>query len=162
MNLNNDVVYRGLRLGPLHQLYPCRSRSLIRCHNRLHKSPQAPVARLGRHACLSNASGPFVFAATIRQFQLRFAASARKKSFGSASPVFAVYKARSEQPFFVVWGPWMVPGLECKKSPEPYVLFSLVKSPSKTQSTSAAFLCKCAGMNAPGSIRICIIDGPSA
>src|SRR5215469_6038555 len=66
----------------------------------------------------------FVFAATIRQFQLRFAASARKKSFGSASPVFAVYKARSEQPFFVVWGPWTVPGLECKKSPEPYALFS--------------------------------------
>src|SRR6516165_7898572 len=65
------------------------------------------------------------------QFQLRFAASARKKSFGSASPVLAVYKARSEQPFFVVWGPWTVPGLECKKSPEPYALFSLIKSPSK-------------------------------
>src|SRR6516164_7010950 len=58
------------------------------------------------------ASSPF---ATIRQFQVRFAASARKKSVGSASPVFAVYKARSEQPLFVVWGPWMVPGLECKK-----------------------------------------------
>ena len=73
----------------------------------------------------------FVFAATIRQFQPRFAASARKKSFGSASPAFAVYKARSEQPFFVVWGPWTVLGLECKKSPELYALFSLMKSPSK-------------------------------
>src|SRR5262249_19356197 len=95
-------------------------------------------------------------------FQPRFAPSARKKSFGSGSPVFAVYKARSEQPFFVVWGPWTVPGLECKKSPGPYALFSLMKSPSKMQSTSAAFLCKCGGMNAPGSIRISIIDGPSA
>jgi hypothetical protein len=80
---------------------------------------QAPVARLddSRAPCLCNASCLFVFAATIRQFQLRFAASARKKSLGSASPVFAVYKARSEQPFFVVWGPWTVPGLQCKKSP---------------------------------------------
>src|SRR5438874_10210645 len=39
MNLNNDVVYRRLRLGPLHQLHPGRSRSLIRHHNRLHRSP---------------------------------------------------------------------------------------------------------------------------
>src|SRR5215467_7097108 len=39
MNLNNDVVYRPLRLGPLHQLHPGRSRSLIRHHNRLHRSP---------------------------------------------------------------------------------------------------------------------------
>jgi hypothetical protein len=41
MNLNNDVVYRRLRLGPLHQLYPGRSRSLSRHHNRLHHSPPA-------------------------------------------------------------------------------------------------------------------------
>jgi hypothetical protein len=39
MNLNNDVVYRRLRLGPLHQLHPGHSRSLIRRHNRLHRSP---------------------------------------------------------------------------------------------------------------------------
>src|SRR5436190_5187954 len=39
MNLNDDVVYRRLRLGPLHQLHPGRSRSLIRHHNRLHRSP---------------------------------------------------------------------------------------------------------------------------
>ncbi|MGC1596278.1 MAG: hypothetical protein WA774_13055, partial [Candidatus Acidiferrales bacterium] len=32
-------VYRRLRLGPLHQLHPGRSRSLIRHHNRLHRSP---------------------------------------------------------------------------------------------------------------------------
>src|SRR5690242_13185152 len=39
MNPNNDVVYRRLGLGPLHQFHPCRSRSLIRHHNRLHRSP---------------------------------------------------------------------------------------------------------------------------
>src|SRR6516164_9330188 len=39
MNLNNYVVYRRLRLGPLHQLHPGRSGSLIRHHNRLHRSP---------------------------------------------------------------------------------------------------------------------------
>src|SRR5436190_19257891 len=39
MNLNNYVVYRRLRLGPLHQLHPSHSRSLIRHHNRLHRSP---------------------------------------------------------------------------------------------------------------------------
>src|SRR5438874_4161225 len=36
MNLNDDVVYRCLRLGPLHQLHPGRSRSLVRDHYRLH------------------------------------------------------------------------------------------------------------------------------
>ena len=36
MNLNDDVVYRCLRLGPLHQLHPGRSRSLVRYHDRLH------------------------------------------------------------------------------------------------------------------------------
>src|SRR5262249_24262832 len=36
MNLNDDVVYRCLRLGPLHQLPPGRSRSLVRHHARLH------------------------------------------------------------------------------------------------------------------------------
>src|SRR4051812_7059031 len=36
MNLNDDVVYRWLRLGPLHQLHPGRSRSLVRYDNRLH------------------------------------------------------------------------------------------------------------------------------
>jgi hypothetical protein len=39
MNLNNDTVYLGLRHGPLHQLYPGRSRSLIRHHNSLHRLP---------------------------------------------------------------------------------------------------------------------------
>src|SRR5690348_4094237 len=39
MNLDNDVVYRRLRLGPLHQRHPGRSRSLIRHHNRLHQAP---------------------------------------------------------------------------------------------------------------------------
>src|SRR5437879_1980433 len=37
MNLNDDVVYRRLRLGPLHQLHPGGSRSLFRHHDRLHR-----------------------------------------------------------------------------------------------------------------------------
>src|SRR5246127_2699077 len=36
MNPNDDVVYRCRRLGPLHQLHPGRSRSLVRYHDRLH------------------------------------------------------------------------------------------------------------------------------
>jgi hypothetical protein len=36
MNLNDDVVYRCLRLGPLHQRHPGRSRSLVRHNDRLH------------------------------------------------------------------------------------------------------------------------------
>ena len=39
MNLNDDVVYRCRRLGPLGQLHPGRSRSLIRHHDRLHCPP---------------------------------------------------------------------------------------------------------------------------
>jgi hypothetical protein len=36
MNLNDDVVYGGLRLGPLHQLYSGRSRGLVRHDDCLH------------------------------------------------------------------------------------------------------------------------------
>src|SRR4051794_36595893 len=36
MNLNDDVVYRCRRLGPLHQLHPGRSRSLVRHNDCLH------------------------------------------------------------------------------------------------------------------------------
>ena len=36
MNLNNDVVYRRFRLGPLHQRHPGRSRRLVRHHDRFH------------------------------------------------------------------------------------------------------------------------------
>src|SRR5215472_10626158 len=48
MNLNNDIAVvrareagerRPLRLGPLHQLHPGRSRSLVRHHYRLHRPP---------------------------------------------------------------------------------------------------------------------------
>jgi hypothetical protein len=40
MNLNDDVVYRCLRLGPFLKLHPGRSRSLVRYHDRLHhRSP---------------------------------------------------------------------------------------------------------------------------
>src|SRR5262245_47297430 len=52
MNLNDDVVYRGLRLGPLHQLHPGRSRSLLRHHDRLHRPPprvESSPARLPIH-----------------------------------------------------------------------------------------------------------------
>src|SRR3984893_13084207 len=36
MNLNDAVFYRCLRLGPLHQLHPGRSRRLVRYNDRLH------------------------------------------------------------------------------------------------------------------------------
>jgi len=36
MNLNDDVVYRCSRVGPLHQLHPGRSRSLVRYNDCLH------------------------------------------------------------------------------------------------------------------------------
>src|SRR5215472_12585686 len=36
MDLNDDVVYRWLRLGPLRQLHPGRSRSLLRHNDCLH------------------------------------------------------------------------------------------------------------------------------
>jgi hypothetical protein len=36
VNLNDDVIYRCLRLGALHQRHPGRSRSLVRHHDRLH------------------------------------------------------------------------------------------------------------------------------
>jgi hypothetical protein len=39
MNLNDDVVYRCPRLGPLRQLHPGRSGSLVRYHDRLHHLP---------------------------------------------------------------------------------------------------------------------------
>jgi hypothetical protein len=39
MNPNHHVVNRGLRLGPLRQLHPGRSRSLVRYYDRLHYLP---------------------------------------------------------------------------------------------------------------------------
>jgi hypothetical protein len=45
MNLDNDVVYRCRRLGPLHQRHPGRSRSLIRHYNRLHQVPPPVSSR---------------------------------------------------------------------------------------------------------------------
>jgi hypothetical protein len=41
MNLNYDVVYRCLRLGPIHQLHAGNSRRLVRHHYRLHRFPNA-------------------------------------------------------------------------------------------------------------------------
>src|SRR6185437_12011708 len=39
MNLNNDVVYRRRRLGPLGQLHPGRSRQIVRYNDCLHLPP---------------------------------------------------------------------------------------------------------------------------
>jgi hypothetical protein len=39
MNLNENVVYRCLWLGPLHQLHPGGSCGLVRYHDRLHHLP---------------------------------------------------------------------------------------------------------------------------
>jgi len=43
MNLNDDVVYRRFRLGPLHQRHPGRSRGLLRHHDRFHLCTSASV-----------------------------------------------------------------------------------------------------------------------
>jgi len=51
MNLNDDVVYRYLRLGPLHQLHPGRSRSLVRYHDRLHDNLLLGHGEQMRRAC---------------------------------------------------------------------------------------------------------------
>src|SRR4029077_16736323 len=57
MNMNDDVVYSCLRLGPLHQRHPGRSRSLVRHHDRLHRPPPC-VVKLGQRVPLSNLSRP--------------------------------------------------------------------------------------------------------
>src|SRR5262245_3295555 len=48
MNLNDDVVYRCLRLGTLHQLHRGRSRSLVRHHDRLHRTPPCVESETAR------------------------------------------------------------------------------------------------------------------
>src|SRR5947209_4876021 len=57
MNLNDDVVNRRRRLGPLHQRHPGRSCSLVRHHNRLHPAPPgvelSPVTLLHRRLMCS-------------------------------------------------------------------------------------------------------------
>src|SRR5260370_35419156 len=53
MHRTDDVVYRCLRLGPLHELHPGRSGSLIRYHDRLHRPPpcvESSPARLPIHS----------------------------------------------------------------------------------------------------------------
>src|SRR5689334_16135871 len=51
MNLNNDLVDRRFRLGPLRKRHTRGSRSLVRDHNRLHPAPHrfafSPFGRLG-------------------------------------------------------------------------------------------------------------------
>jgi hypothetical protein len=82
MNLNDDVVYRCLRLGPLHQLHPGRSRSLVRHHYRLHRPPPCVWYVVIFHArSVGFATGKvkatnrtfedyFVFAITVRNGKL--------------------------------------------------------------------------------------------
>src|SRR4051794_40042928 len=60
MNPNNDIAVariRPLQLGPLHQLHPGRSCSLIRHHDRLHRPPPS-VVKLGQRVPLSNLCRP--------------------------------------------------------------------------------------------------------
>jgi hypothetical protein len=47
MNPNDDVVYRCRRLGPLGQLHPGRSRSLIRYHDCLHGIVSSVICLFG-------------------------------------------------------------------------------------------------------------------
>ena len=54
MNLNDDVVYRRLRLGPLHQRHPGRSCSLVRHYDRLHRRPPCPIV----HVPYTGSHGP--------------------------------------------------------------------------------------------------------
>src|SRR5215212_9031914 len=49
MNLNDDVVYRCLRLGPLHQLHPGCSRSPIRHNDCLHENLSSVICLFGRN-----------------------------------------------------------------------------------------------------------------
>jgi hypothetical protein len=44
MTLNDNVVYRSLRLGPLHQRHPGRSRSLVRHDDRFHRTSPCIVS----------------------------------------------------------------------------------------------------------------------
>ena len=48
VNLNDDVVYRSLRLGPLHQFHSGYPRSLIRDYDRLHDRP--PFFLISKHS----------------------------------------------------------------------------------------------------------------
>ena len=50
MNLNDDIVYRCRRLGPLRQRHPGRSRSLIRHHDSFHLD--TPCFSSPQHATL--------------------------------------------------------------------------------------------------------------
>ena len=60
MNLNDDLVYRRFRLGPLHQRHPGRSRGLVRHHNRLHPAPPCALIRpVADFLCLGRASTGF-------------------------------------------------------------------------------------------------------
>jgi hypothetical protein len=57
MNLNNDVVYRCPRLGPLHQRHPGRSRSLIRHDDGFHLDTSLYQSSPTRHFRIPAARG---------------------------------------------------------------------------------------------------------
>ena len=57
INLNNDLIYRRLRVGSLQQLHPGGSRSLIRRYDRIHRLPpcvECLPAMLPSHSLLRN------------------------------------------------------------------------------------------------------------
>jgi hypothetical protein len=59
MNLNDDIVYRCLRLGPLHQLHTGRSRGLFRRHDRLHRPPSCEALRINYN--IDGLAGEYTF-----------------------------------------------------------------------------------------------------
>ena len=67
MNLNDDVVYGCLRLGPLRQLHPSRPRSLIHYHNCFHRNCLLGRLSLWWICCLQIASTEMVEIRRVRE-----------------------------------------------------------------------------------------------
>jgi hypothetical protein len=91
MNLNDDVVYRCLQLGPLHQFHPSRSRSLVRHHDRLHDNFLLGHLSLGWKCC--SVGMP------VRHLMPGAMGSFRKPRWNSALPVADV-----DSPAVSCWG----------------------------------------------------------
>ena len=81
MNLNDDVVYRCLRLGPLHQLHPGLSRSLVRYHNCFHSFLLGHLSLCWKR-CSVGASG-------LQALAVRIASGFCKQSTTNSAPPFA-------------------------------------------------------------------------
>src|SRR6185437_424734 len=67
---------------------------------------------------------------------------------------------RTEQPVFVVWGPWAPFGLILNSVPFGYEVPSFMKSPSRTYDVSVVCSCRCLGISLPGSILSMAAAGP--